>query len=191
MKRISLIVAALALGLTGCAGGGRGREPEGTVLAQVLGVDRMGEVWLLTAAGPNGKGETVLQSVEGESLEETFLAVSGSGREWVSLKSVGHILLGDGVNPEEVLSFVIEDSGMSWRACVWYAPIAAAVIGEEEDGGSGRLTVLEETGGETVTVLEVLVGLKEKGKGVVPALVREDGHLVPSGFLECEVRRVE
>ena len=191
MRKAVVAGMALAMLLCGCTGGEHGREPEDTVLAQVFGVDRMGGLCLLTAAGPNGKGETVIQSSEGESFAEAFAALPGSGKEWMSVKNVTHILLGDGVDPEEVLSFILDDSGLSWRSYVWYAPIAGAVIGEEKDGGMGRLDVLEQAGVETTSVLDVLAELKETGETSVPMLARVDGQLEISGRLKYEMKRVE
>jgi len=190
MRRSVLVGTALSVLLCGCTGGEHGREPEDTVLIQVFGVDRMGGLCLLTAAGPNGKGETVIQSVEGKNLEEAFAALPGSGEEWISVKNVTHILLGDGVDPTEVLAFILDDSGMSWRAFVWYAPIAGAVISEEKDGGNGRLSVLERAGEKTVCMLDVLAELKETGRVSVPMLARVDGQLEISGSLSYEMERV-
>ena len=91
MRKAVVAGMALAMLLCGCTGGEHGREPENTVLAQVFGVDRMGGRCLLTAAGPNGKGETVIQSSEGESFAEAFAALPGSGKEWMSVKNVTHL----------------------------------------------------------------------------------------------------
>lgn len=189
MRKTVLVSMVLAAALCGCTGGKHGREPEDTVLAQVFGVDRMDGVCILTAAGPNGKGETVIQTAEGRNLAEAFAAMPGSGEEWISVKNVTHILLGDGVDPEETLSFILDDGGMSWRSRVWYVPIAEAIIKEEEDGGGGRLTVLEQTREKTTSVLDVLAGLKEKGETSVPALTRMKGQLEISGVLTYTVVR--
>lgn len=185
-RSCALLLLFLLPALSGCAGGARGREPESIVLAQVLGVDRMGELWILTAAGSDGAGEPFLLQAKGESLAAAFDALPGAGDEWVSLTNVTRFLLGDGVEPREVLTFILNDSGMSWRATVWYAPIAAAVMESQEDGGAARLDVLEQGGSGMVTVLDALVELEETGETALPALTVEGGTLAAAGHLHYE-----
>lgn len=183
MRRLCLLAAALlAFGcLGGCSAGDRGREPENTVLVQVLGIDRMGTEYLLTVAGTDGAGAPVTQSVSAPSLQEAFDALPGAGEQWISLTNVTHFLLGDGVEPKEALTFILNESGMSWRADVWYAGLAAALMGEQEDGGIARLTVLEQAGVPAVTVLDALSDLAETGETAVPALVTRGGRLTAAG----------
>lgn len=189
MKKTGICLALSCLiPLCGCVGGTRGREPENTVLAQVVGVDQMGEVWLLTAAGKDHTGKTVLQRAEGRSLDEAFAALSAAGETWVSVTGVNDFLLGDGVDLKETLRFVLDDSGMSWRASVWYVPIAGAVMEEQETGGGDRLTVLKESGAASRSVLDVLVELEETGATMLPALTTRDGKLTVGGALHYERR---
>ena len=189
MRPIKLLAALLCLlPLCGCAGGDRGREPENTVLAQVVGVDRMGESWIVSAAGKDNTGQTVLQKVEGKTLDDAFTALSGAGEVWMSVAGVSDFLLGDGAELREALLFVLDDSGMSWRANVWYVPIAAAVMEGQEAGGGDRLTVLKESGTATVSVLDALVGLEEEGRTSLPALTVKEGKLTPGGTIYYERR---
>ena len=189
MKKMGVcLVLSCLIPLCGCVGGARGREPENTVLAQVVGVDRMGEVWLLTAAGKDHTGKTVLQRAEGSSLGEAFAALSAAGETWVSVTGVSDFLLGDGVDLKKTLLFILDDSGMSWRASVWYVPIAGAVMEEQETGGGDRLTVLKESGTASRSVLDVLVELEETGATTLPALTTRDGKLTADGKIHYERR---
>lgn len=184
-KRGLLLFLFCVLPLSGCAGGSRGREPENTVMAQVVGVDRVGGTWFLTAEGKAAGGERVLQKARGSSLAEAFDGLSGGGDRWLSVTGVSDFLLGDGVEPREVLLFVLDNSGMSWRADVWHVPIAAAVMEECESIGD-RLTVLKEGGTETVSVLDALVGLEEEGRTSLPALTARDGNMMGVGTIWYE-----
>lgn len=181
------MLCALAFVLCGCSSGEKGREPEGTVLAEVLGIDRVGTVWVLTAAGRDETGGTVLQTVEDETLDGAFTAMPGSGERWISLTNVAQVLIGDGAELQEVLSFLIEKSGMSWRATVWYAPLAKALMEDTEDGGTARLKVLEQAGEETVTVLDALAELVSEGKTELPVLTVRDGKMEIVGKLGFEL----
>lgn len=188
MKRfcVPLCVLTLIIVLCGCSSGEKGREPEDTVLVEMLGIDRAGGVYVLTAAGQDGTGGTVMQTVEGETVAEVFAAMPGAGEKWVSITSVTRLLIGDGVEPGEVLTFILKESGMSWRATVWYAPLAAGLMAKTEDGGTARLTVLEEAGAETVTVLDALAELASDGATELPALGLRDGMLEIIGMLRYE-----
>lgn len=188
MKRLWVLLAFLIFLLCGCSAGNRGKEPENTVLAQVLGIDRMGPAYLLTAAGTDEAGKPLIQTVEGTTLEEAFAAMPGAGEKWISLTNVTQLLLGDGVEPRETLTFIINKSGMSWRANVWYAPLATALMSEQEDGGVARLTLMEKTDTPTVTALEALAGLLQEGKAALPALAVGEGKLTVSGSVEYEVK---
>lgn len=188
MKRVCAVLFAVSLLtlLSGCARGERGREPENTVLVEVLGIDWQDGIYTLTAAGRNGAGETVTQSVEGVSTAEIFSAMPGAGETWFSLTGVNWFLFGDGVEPGEILSFILKESGMSWRATVWYTPIAEGFIKETADGGQARLTVLEQSGTETVTVLDALAELSAEGKTKLPALTIRNGMPEFLGMLQYE-----
>ena len=189
MRWNRLLPALLCLlTLCGCAGSDRGREPENTVLAQVVGIDRPEGTWLVTAAGKDGKGETVYRTAEGKTLSEAFGTIPGAGESWMSVSGVSDFLVGDGVELREVLFFILDDSGMSWRANVWCVPIAAAVMEEHTAGGGDRLAVLRESGIKTVTVLDALADLEETGRTQVPALTTQRGKLTVGGTLYYERR---
>ena len=189
MRRLMLPAALLLLlACGGCsAAADRGREPENTVLVQVLGVDCMDGAYLLTAAGTNGEGETVLQTVQADSLAGAFDALPGAGDQWISLTNVTHFLLGDGTAIQEVLLYILDESGMSWRANVWYASCAGALMEELDDGGIARLTVLEQSGQATVSVLDALAGLTETGETALPALRVQKESLQVAGTIHYEV----
>lgn len=184
MKRLWALCTVLTLILLcGCSGGEKGREPENTVPVQVLGIDRMGAEYVLTAVGTDGTGTALMQSARGGTLEEVFVALPGAGERWFALTNVTHFLLGDGVEPVEVLTFILNESGMSWRGNVWYAPLAAAVMAEQKDGGMARLSVLQQTETRVVTVLETLSVLRMDGTAELPALTVRDGMLEVSGVV--------
>ena len=185
MRRVITVAMACALLLCGCTSG-RGREPENTVLAQVLGVDKWDGHYTLTVAGTDGAGDPVVWWVEEDSLEDAFEDLTEVGDRWLSLTGVTHLVLGDGTDPREVLTFIIEESGMSWRATVWYAPIAGVTMRALEDGGIARLEVLEQSGVETVSVLDVLVELEDEGAVEVSALSVIDGELEHVGSVWYE-----
>lgn len=185
--RSSLIcVLTLLIMLCGCTSGEKGREPEDTVLAEVLGVDYAAGRYVLTAAGKDGTGGTVMQTAEGTTVAEAFAAMPGAGERWVSLTNVTHLLLGDGVEPGTVLTYILEDSGMSWRTTVWYAPLAAGLMAQTEDGGTARLTVLQQAGAETVTVLDALAELAGEGAVSLPGLTVRGGQPEITGMLRYE-----
>lgn len=191
MRRLGFWLALICLlPLCGCVGSARGREPENTVPARVVGVDRMDGTWMVTAAGTDPAGETVLHRAEGDTLEEAFSALSGAGERWVSVTGVSDFLIGDGVELKQTLLYILDDSGMSWRAGVWYVPIAGAVMEKQTGGGADRLTVLKESGAETVSVLDALAELEEKGRTSLPALTERDGMLTRCGEV-CYERREE
>ena len=188
MKWVGTLMCALTLLIlmSGCSSGERGREPEDTVLAEVLGIDRVGVTWVLTTAGKAGTGETVLQTVEGETLTDVFAAIPSAGEKWVLLTGVAQILIGDGVEPREVLTFILKDSGISWRATVWYAPLAKGLM-EEVEGGAARLNVLEESGEKTVTVLDSLEELTSEGETELPVLTVRNGQIEIAGVIGYEL----
>ena len=187
MKRVCIPLCVLTLlFLCGCSSGEKGREPEDTVLVEVLGIDRVAGVYVLTAAGRDSAGETVMQTVEGAGVAEVFGTMPGAGEQWVSLTNVTHLLLGDGVEPGEVLTFILKESGMSWRATVWYAPLAMSLMAETEDGGTARLTVLKQAGAKTVSVLDALAELASDGVTQLPGLALRGGTLEITGMLRYE-----
>lgn len=189
MKRrwgIPLLCAAVLAGLCGCAStGAHGRELEETVLVQVVGVDWDGRGVTLTAAGTDGEGETVLESVSGAGLAEAFAALPEAGETYFSLTNVTQILVGDGVNLREVLDYVLADREMSYLARVWAVNgFAGAVMGQTQDGGIARLALWKESGGtQTATVKSALAGLLDGGSTALTALTVRDGLLEPEGIL--------
>lgn len=183
------LCAALALPLSGCySAGAYGRELEDTVLVQVLGVDVIDGAVTLTAAGAGGEEGAATETVSAPSLEEAFRALPAAGDKYFSLTSVGHILVGDGVNLPQLLGYVLEDPDMSWTARVWAVNgFAGRLMEGAEDGGVGRLSVLEQSGTAGVTVKTALAGLLSDGSISLPALAVGDTVMGPAGTICFEV----
>lgn len=186
MKRLWFCALMPILLFSGCASGTRGRELENTVLAQVMGVDNMDGGFLLTIAGTDGKEETVFQQAWGSSLEDACEAIHWAGERWVSLTNVTQFILGDGVEPGQVLHFILDESGMSWRGSVWYAPVAAAMIEDQPDGGMARLKLWEDSDLQTISVLHGLANWVQYGTLTLPALSNQTGVLSVSGNIVYE-----
>lgn len=174
--------------LCGCASAGAsGREPEDTVLAQVIGVDVDGRGVTVTAAGRDGE-ETAVASASGGSLEEAFAALSTAGDKYFSLTNVTQVLVGDGVDAAAVLRYLLEDPDVSYMARVWTAGYAGGIMEELREKGLGRFRLLEQGGAETVTVKTALAELLEEGKTVIPSLSMGRMGLEVVGKLYFEVR---
>lgn len=190
MKRFALLALAAAclLGLSGCtSANAAGREPEDTVLAQVIGVDVDGQGVTVTAAGRDGE-ETAVVSAFGGSLDDAFAALSAAGDKFFSLTNVTQVLLGDGVDVIAVLRYVLEDPDVSYMAKVWTAGYAGGVMEELKEQGLERFQLLEEGGAETVTVKTALAELLEEKKTAIPALSIGRTGLEVVGKLYFEVR---
>lgn len=184
---LAMTAAGLLL-LSGCtSANAAGREPEDTVLVQVIGVDVDGRGVVVTAAGRDGE-ETAVVSVSGGSLEEAFTALPTAGGRYLSLTNVTHVLVGDGVDVPAVLRYVLEDPDMSYMARVWAAGYAGGVMEELKEQGLERFQVLEEGGAETVTVKTALAELLEGKKTVIPSLSVGKAGLEVVGRLYFEVR---
>lgn len=182
-----IILAACLLGLSGCTSArAAGREPEDTVLAQVVGVDVDGRGIVVTAAGQDGE-ETAVVSASGDTLEEAFAALPTAGEKYVSLTTVSHILLGDGIDTLALLRYVVEDPDMSYMARVWAGGFAGGVIEDLREAGLGRFGTLEQGGVATVTVRTALAELLSGQVTEIPALSVPDGELEVVGKLYFEV----
>lgn len=190
-KRILCFICCggLALSLSGCASSGAyGRELEDTVLVRVLGVDVMDGAVTLTAAGSGGEEDTVLETVSAPSLAAAFRALPTVGDKYFSLTSVTHILVGDGVFLPQLLNYVLDDPDMSWTAKVWAVNgFAGKLMEQTQDGGIGRLSVLEQSETAKITVKTALAGLLSDGAASLPMLAARDGVPEPAGTLYFEV----
>lgn len=189
MKRylcLSLMAACLFI-LSSCTSAhAAGREPEDTVLAQVIGVDVDGRGIVVTAAGQDGE-ETAVVSASGETLEEAFAALPTAGEKYVSLTNVSHILLGDGIGVAALLRYVVEDPDMSYMARVWAGGFAGGLMEDLKETGLERFRTLEQSGVSTVTVKTALAELLTGQKTEIPALAVPDGELEVVGKLYFEV----
>lgn len=191
IKRILCFVCCggFALSLPGCASSkAYGRELEDTVLVQVLGVDVMDGAVTLTAAGSGGEEDTVLETISAPTLAEAFQALPTAGDKYFSLTSVAHILVGDGVFLPQLLNYVLDDPDMSWTAKVWAVNgFAGKLMEQTQDGGIGRLSVLEQSETGKITVKTALAGLLSDAGASLPMLAAKDGVLEPAGTFYFEV----
>lgn len=183
-----LFAAALLLALCGCAqAGAAGREPEDTVLAQVVGVDVDGRGVVVTAAGQAGE-ETALVTASGDTLEAAFGALPAAGDKYFSLTNVTHVLVGDGVDVIDLLQYVLNDPDMSYMAKVWAAGYAGGAMEELKETGLGRFRILDQAGAETVTVKTALAELLEEKGTAFPVLSMGGNGPEVVGKLHFEVR---
>lgn len=186
MKGRGLLVFLLFLALCGCRGSG-GREPADTAPARILGIDKLGSTWRLTAVAADGAGKPVFQQVEGDFPEEIFADMPAAGDVWISLHNVTAVLLGDGVPPADILPFLFNHSGMSWQAVLWSAPGAGELLGAREDGGVARLELLQKEGADRPpTVLAALAALEGGREVALPVLGEREGCLVVLGWVFYE-----
>lgn len=189
MKRYrGLLLAAGLMLLSGCtSAGAAGREPEDTVLVQVVGVDVDGRGVVVTAAGRDGE-ETTVVTVSGDSLAEAFGVLPTAGDRYLSLTNVTQVLVGDGVDVAAVLRYVLEDPDMSYMARVWAAGYAGGLLEEVKEEGLERFRLIEEGGAETVTVKAALAELLEGKQTALPSLSVGRAGLEVAGKLYYEVR---
>lgn len=184
---LSLAVVCLLI-LSSCtSAGAAGREPEDTVLVQVVGVDVDGRGIVVTAAGRD-REETAVVSASGGSLEEAFTALPTAGDRYLSLTNVTQVLVGDGVDVAAVLRYVLDDPDMSYMAKVWAVSYAGGVMEELKEQGLERFQILEEGGAETVTVKAALAELLEGKQTALPSLSMGRTGLEVVGRLYYEVR---
>lgn len=185
-RKIHVLAAtALLLSLSACsAADAAGREPEDTVLAQIVGVDVDGRGVSVTAAGQDGE-KTVLAAASGDTLEEAFAALPTAGEKYISLTNVTHLLVGDGVDVIGLLNYVVNDPDMSYMAKVWAAGFAGGLMEDLREEGFERFQLLEQ--GETVTVKTALAELLSEESTAVPVLCFGDRGLETVGKLYFEV----
>ena len=181
------MAAAVLVALPGCSSArAAGREPEDTVLIQVIGVDVDGRGVVVTAAGQDGE-ETVVVTSSGDTLEEAFATLPTAGEKYVSLTTVSHVLLGDGIDTLALLRYVVEDPDMSYMARVWAGGFAGGLMEDLKEGGLERFRTLEQSGVATVTVKTALAELLSGQTTEIPALSVPDGELEVVGKLYFEV----
>lgn len=183
-KAIAPVLAVLLL--SGCAAGAAGREPEDTILAQVIGVDVDGRGVVVTAAGTDGEG-TILTSASGETLQDAFAALPVSGDKYFSLTNVTNVIVGDGVDLPALLDYILSDPDMSYSARVWAGSFAGGLMEDMKDGGLDRFQLLEQDVTETSTVKTALAALDSGGTAAIPAVAVLDGKLETVGTLYYEV----
>ena len=179
MKRLAVCLLACLL-LSGCGALPYPRELENTLLMRVLGIDqREGEV-VVTAANIPEKGEEgACLTARGKDLEESCQRLKEAWEEYVALTHVTQIVVGENSDLGSVLKAVLDQREIGQTATVWRCEGTARESREKVGGGAKRLTSLElnQSGLETVTVLQALARLEETGEVALPGLVVKDGVL--------------
>lgn len=159
------------------------RELESTMLVQVLGVDWVDSGVTLTGADDPGSGEGNVLSATGRTMEEAEQNLKGAGEQYVSLTHVTQLVLGAQTDLAAVLAAALEKNELSQSATVWIAREGTAQELMEMVGGGGRrLSSIElNSDARSVTVLQSLMRLNEKGEVELPLLTREGETLVYAG----------
>lgn len=169
---------AMALAL---AVSGRGQELRHAALAEVVAVEN-GKTNLELEITAALEGGAVLEA-RGEGLEEALTALKSAGTERVEMSHVTAVVLGDGLDTEELLWQQVKHRKSGYGATVWLAAEgeAGALLSQAEEPAE-RLRNLEENGGAGAPgVMEALRALTEVGEVEVPIIDVEDGKLVLVG----------
>lgn len=182
MKRILMCLPVLFC-LTGCEMLPFARELESTMLVQVLGVDWTQDGVTLTGADDSGSEEGSVLSASGRTMEEAERNLKGAGEQYVSLTHVTQLVLGAQTDLAAVLAAALEKNELSQSATVWIAREGTAQELMETVGGGGRrLSSIElNSDAQSVTVLQSLMRLNERGEVELPLLTREGATLVYAG----------
>ena len=182
--RTAPLALALLL-LAGCAP--QARELDGMGLVRVLGVDGGGPVKLTAVCGRIGQEEPSRGTAAAADFPSARQALPWAGDKELALTNLSYIIVGMDADLEEVLACVMDDHELSPSATVWLTGCAEELLGEERDPAA-RMAVLEETGVEAPTAVEVLAELKSDGQTRLPVLTREDGQLEVAGYAAWEGR---
>lgn len=182
MKRILMCLPVLFC-LTGCEMLPFARELESTMLVQVLGMDWTQDGVTLTGADDSGSEEGSVLSASGRTMEEAERNLKGAGEQYVSLTHVTQLVLGAQTDLAAVLAAALEKNELSQSATVWIAREGTAQELMETVGGGGRrLSSIElNSDAQSVTVLQSLMRLNERGEVELPLLTREGATLVYAG----------
>ena len=188
MRGSWMVLGALTLALTGCAGLPQPREIGDVALLRTMGVDR-GESQLemtvstgLRAKGIQAEGqEALVLSVQAPTLSSAALLIRGQSDSVISFGHVDQLLLGEEVTRygvKEVLDYFARDRELGLGVRLWAirgGQAKAAVESGGSQGIEGRLSALGtdgKLGNATIprTAGEVYTDLLEQGCSYLPAL---------------------
>lgn len=163
--------------LSGCAGG---RELETTLLVRAVGADRTaGGGLILTAVGKTD--EDPVRGM-GEDWSAAVEALATAGERYVTCTHMTELVIGAGVDVEQLLEEAVEHWETGYLATVWLADGAAGEL-LADGGAADRLDALREAGEvEAVNVLDALVELKREGEVDLPLLTARDGAIGLAGY---------
>lgn len=161
------------------------REPDGLVLARVLGVDGSGPVTLTAVCGGEDGGQGAHGTALGADFMEAREKLPWTGEEELALTSLSYLIVGDGADLEAVAEAVVLDHELSPGASVWYAQDAGALLAQDGDAAA-RLAVLEERGVKAPTAAQVLAELETNGRTQLPRLIWDGQRLETDGTFTWE-----
>lgn len=193
MKRICLLVLALALLLTGCRRYAGilpyGREIEDMELIRTLGVDGAGEAGVaVTASGGRQEEGTQVVSGQAGTISAAVLELQGEGSTYLYFGHVSQLLLGEelaarGVLP--ALDYVLRDVEMRLETALYLVrggTAGQAIRGAAAGDGSAadRLEALADDAGLTAgsmprTVKDVLAELERQSASFLTAVLPQAG----------------
>ena len=198
MRKICMLVLALALLLTGCRRYSGvlpyGREIEDMELIRTLGVDAAaGDGVAVTASGGTSREETRVVSGRAGTISAAVLALQGEGSSYLYFGHVGQLLLGEELAKRGVitsLDYVLRDVEMRLETALYVVrsgTAGGAIEAAAADGSAtDRLEALADDAGLTAnsmprTVKDVLVELDRQGASFLPAVLA-DGGLTAAGY---------
>lgn len=187
MKRL-LVLAAVWTILTGCAS--VAREPDRMTLVRVLGVDGKENIVFTAVSGKNNQGAVERGSGEGAGFQQVREQVpwSGKGME-LSLTGVSYVLVGDDVELEELLLWVMEDVDLGASATVWLTDGSAEELLQECEDPAADLELLVMKGVAAPTVAQAAASLATEERVTLPRLGQKDGRVEERGKKEwVEIR---
>lgn len=182
MRRVVLLVA-IWMTLTGCTS--VAREPDSLTLVRVLGVDDGDAVVFTAVSGKSDQGAVERGGSKGENYQQAREKVpwSGKGTE-LSLTGVSYVLVGESVDLQELLQWVMEDVDLGASATVWVAEGGAEDLLSDCEDPAADLELLTIKGTAAPTVAQAAAELATDGKTALPRLGRKDGRVEERGMTE-------
>jgi hypothetical protein len=124
--------------------------------------------------------ESLLGTVTAGNLDEARWALPWSGEREMALTNLSYLIIGETVDLEETLAYVLADHEMSPSATVWLVEDAGALLTECSDPVA-RLEVIAEQGADAPTVVSALAALRLEGRVELPVLTCQGGRLETGG----------
>lgn len=149
------------------------QEPEGLALVRTLGVDGPGPVLLTAVCGGEDQEEPGRGRCAGADFGQALADLPWSGEEELSLTSVSYIVVGRGVELEEVLLAVLQNKELGASATVWLAEESAAAVLDGCADPASALDLLTRQGVEAPTAVEALAALRLGEPLVLPLVAGE------------------